>query len=201
MYAQRFGVYPTDYLIEKAERLCNDIGVESLEDLSTVLWDDQLRKELDIIIKSKFPGSEICRTTLFQAAIVALGEDREAAFNFVQETVQSQWERVERIARREVVGDLPESLDTFVTELKAGKTRVEQVASVLGGKSRCSRCVEDIVNPREFEVGILDHYECKDTDPPGEIQKFIMTSHYVPDVDHTDMCPGCGNSLRSTLED
>jgi DNA-directed RNA polymerase subunit N (RpoN/RPB10) len=96
------------------------------------------------------------------------------------------------VARREILGEMPETLDEFMAMAKADDIPMNALLE-LGAARKCCRCGEEIVNPSEAAEVILDHYDA--TDSNVDLESLFIESQYAASADFSDACQWCGHQM------
>jgi hypothetical protein len=91
----------------------------------------------------------------------------------VRRDARREWHEIDRIARREMLADLPPNINELVEQLETpnGEGGIESWAAALGATRDCAICGTTIVEPSAFAEGALRHYGAEDED--GDLHQRI----------------------------
>jgi hypothetical protein len=94
----------------------------------------------------------------------------------VRRDARREWREIDQIARREMLADLPATIDKLMEELESpgSGAGIEAWAEALGATHDCAICGTSIVDPSAFVEAVLSHYDAADED--GDIQQRIETA-------------------------
>ncbi|MEQ8399701.1 MAG: hypothetical protein RIE24_21155 [Silicimonas sp.] len=175
-----FGRALPDYVITESVRLCADLGLEDLEPLAGALTSQVLRDKLDAVYSEKLP-IHIDHETFLVAVFYWLAGGEQQAINYVRAKAQREFDEVDAIARREILAELPGTVDELIVDLESwsSEDRTRLFAQALDIKDECARCHAEIIDPYNFAEAAIDHYGLADpeaSEAADRIQSAILGS-------------------------
>lgn len=175
LFKETFGRSPPDYVIRLAVNLCKELDIRSLEKLPAILRREEFRTKLADAYRAIMPVS-ISAEDVFLATLHALARGEAHAISKVRRDARREWREIDQIARREMIADLPATIDDFIEQLESpgGEASIEGWAEALDTTHRCAICGTKIVDLSAFAESVLRHYDAADDD--GETQERIETA-------------------------
>ena len=175
LFKETFGRSPPDYVIRRALNLSSDLDIGSLERLPAVLGHEEFRRKVADAYQAIMPAS-IGAEGIFLSALYALARGEARAIGKVRRDARREWREIDQIARREMLADLPATIDELVEQLESsdGETDIEGWAEALETTRACAICGTTIVDPYSFAEAALQYYEADDGG--GELQNRIETA-------------------------
>jgi hypothetical protein len=172
LFKETFGRSPPDYVIRRALNLSSDLDIESLQRLPAVLGHEEFRREVADAYQAIMPAS-IGDEDIFLSAVYALTRGEARAISKVRRDARREWREIDRIARREMLADLPATIDELVEQLESsnGEADIEGLAEALETTRACAICGTTIVDPYSFAEAALRYYDADDGG--GELQNRI----------------------------
>ena len=160
IFADIFGRYPSDYTIRETKNICKNIGVKSLNKLKKILKDEKFRDSINNSY-NKVIASKLSNEDIFTLAPYAVSYDYKYAINKAKKRAVREKKESDRIWRKEILSELPENIEEFISEIKAGGINdllLYQIAEVLGSTNSCSICGIELIDPQGFEEALYDYY-------------------------------------------
>ncbi|ESX20179.1 hypothetical protein X747_29085 [Mesorhizobium sp. LNJC384A00] len=195
-----FGRAPPAYAVSLAVEACSELGVTTLTKLPRVLKRAEFRSQLAdaySAIVSVPVGSE----TLMLAGLHTLARGSAAGIAFVRERAQQEFAEVDNIARREMVAELPSTVEELIDEIDdpRGEVDVVSLADALGVADTCAACGAPIVDPYSFAEAAVTHYGLSEEaglEVFEQIEQAIMGSGVdVGAPDNSGLCSYCAAQL------
>lgn len=157
LFVITFGREPAEYAVRAAREMCEQVGLESLEPLEDALRDEEARMAVTEAYEAERRFG-LDREELFELLPIAASSGVETAAAEARRRGKADRAEIERRAREEILGELPETYDAFVEELRRGLVSVGLVAEVLDAAVDCWICGRDLVNPERLALGVCEHY-------------------------------------------
>ena len=175
LFKETFGRSPPDYVIRRALNLSSDLDIESLARLPAVLGHEEFRRKVADAYRAIMPAS-IGAEGIFLSALYALARGEARAISKVRRDARREWREIDQIARREMLADLPSTIDELVEQLESsgGEADIEGWADALETTRACAICGTTIVDPYSFAEATLQYYDADDGG--GELQSRIETA-------------------------
>jgi putative GTP pyrophosphokinase len=154
-----FGRAPPEYVLTQAKNLCAELGVSSLRSLPDTLKRQQFRDELGEAYRAIL-GLGIDNETIFIAALHAVAGGDSRALRYVRRRAKEEFREIDRIARREMLSDLPGSVEDMLEALESerGEAAIESWAKALDATRDCAICSATIVDAYAFAEAAVRHY-------------------------------------------
>ena len=160
IFTEVFGRGPREYALQQAYETCLDVSITTLDELREKLSNKDLRDTMIAAYKEEYPfGLNLSPEVIFSIIPVAVTKGDNAALMNVREIAQDEREGLENIWRNEILGDLPETFDEFMNELRDDEINVKQVAEALNVTDECFVCGETISHADSFLEAIANYYE------------------------------------------
>jgi ppGpp synthetase/RelA/SpoT-type nucleotidyltranferase len=172
LFKETFGRSPPDYVIRRALNVSDEIGVDSLEGLPAILGREEFRNKVAAAYQAVMPASIGAEDT-FLAALYALARGEARAISKVRRDARREWREIDEFARREMLADLPATIDEVMEQLEGGAGS-EGWAEALGTTHDCAICGTTIVEPFAMAEALLRHYDAADED--GGLHQRIETA-------------------------
>jgi ppGpp synthetase/RelA/SpoT-type nucleotidyltranferase len=155
-----FGRAPPDYVVMEALNLCDDLGINSLKGLPDILKRHEFRDALGDAYSKIFPAP-IDPETVLLAGLHALANGDRRALRFVRRKAQREFDEIDRIARREMLSELPATVDDLIEQLEDPRyeTDIVSLAEALGATTSCARCGATVVDAYSFAEAAIQHYD------------------------------------------
>jgi len=140
--------------------LCEELGITSLEALSGILKRPEFRDKLRATYSAILPVP-IGPETVLLAGLYAHAQDDARALEYVRNRAQEEWDEIESIGRREMLSELPASVEELIEDLEDPRHEIDivSIAEVLGATKECAICSDSIVDPYGFAEAAIEHYE------------------------------------------
>ncbi len=186
-----------EYELQYALTEFTAIGLAKVDDLRRFLPNDMVRERLDALHRRFFNGWPIdVLDAIVWGTKVAVVGDR--AYNEFVENVKREWEEVEAIGRREVLSELPETVEELIDNLgRYVDQGLVEALRELGGIVPCYLCGADILHPDLAYEGLCEHYDVEECvellDELNRVCADGLTD--CEDVDHPKYCPHCAHLL------
>lgn len=203
IFADTFGRAPPDYVVVEAVRLCDELGVERLENLPDALNRRGLRDKLDAVYREKLP-LPLNHETFLLAVLHSLFGDDEQAIAYVRTRAQGEFEEVDAFARRELLAELPATVGELIEDLESTRDddRIRLYAQALGIDDECACCSTGIIDPYSFAEAATTHYELDDpeaTDAADRMQSAIARSGVdVGGLSDSSLCSRCADYMAKS---
>lgn len=110
----------------------------------------------------------------------------------VRTQIKDEWKEITTIGRREVLSELPDTVDRFVDELQSGIVPVDALRE-LGGIQSCRRCGTEILRPELAAEAILEYYGSPELDV--DLEALLAGEHEVESVDVNGVCSYCAHQI------
>ena len=171
-----FGRSPPGYVVRSALNLCNQLGIQSLEQLPAILGREDFRKKIEETYRAIIPVP-IDVDQIFLASLYALAKGDRGAIAKVRRDARREWREIDQIGKREMLMSLPATIDELMSQLERSGDGgdVEDWAEALGATNRCYICSTKIVDPSAFAEAVLKHYDMAD-DEVDNISERIETA-------------------------
>ena len=155
-----FGRAPPEYAVTMALNMCDDLGIGALEGLPDILKRQDFRERLGQAYGALLPVP-IDSETILLAALHALAGDDRAAVRYVCAQAQREFDEIDRFARREMLSELPATVEELIEELEdpRGETDIVFLADALGATEACVYCSATVVAAYSFAEAAMHHYE------------------------------------------
>lgn len=196
LYKDKFGEEIYEWTLIDWVRYLNEAEVEKIGEVRKLLDDVKLRRTLDKLstrIRS-FPLENL--GWVVYSAFVATEASTKIGIKAVRKQIQSEWDEIVTIARREALIGMPDTLGEFVEMMKSNSFPTEALTE-LGGMQSCYRCGADILRPGQAAEAVLDYYGKPDVDEDLEslFVEVTVDSPEVESVDFSGACQYCGYQM------
>src|ERR1700722_304440 len=165
LFKETFGRSPPDYVIRRALNVSDELDIKSLEGLPVILGREEFRNKVADAYQAIMPASISAEDT-FLAALYALVRGEARAISRVRRDARRAWREIDEIGRREMLAELPATIDELMEELESGGegggAGVEGWAEALGATHDCAICGTSIVESFAFAEAVLRHYGVAD---------------------------------------
>jgi hypothetical protein len=105
-------------VIRRALNVSDDLGVDSLEGLPAILGREEFRTKVADAYQAIMPASIGAEDT-FLASLYALARGEARAISKVRRDARREWREIDQIARREMLADLPATIDELMEQLES----------------------------------------------------------------------------------
>jgi hypothetical protein len=193
LYRQEFGEEIYEGTLAEWHRLLEDAEIATIGEVRELLQDRRLAKSLEKS-SERIRGRGLEPTDLVLLTAVAIGEgNRRLGLRAARKQMQGEWDEITSIARGEV---LPDSIEEFAAQLKAGDLPLGECLAVLDCFHGCARCGESIFNSADDATrAVLEYYD-KENDIWG-IQKGIEGAGLEEGYyDNSRFCDYCGYMMN-----
>ena len=194
---------PREYELQYALNEFNAIGLGKVEDLKRSLPDDTIRQRLAELHRRFFNGWPIDEFDAIVWGTKVMVEGNRAYSEFA-EKVKGEWIEVETIARREILSELPETLEGLIDELGChdesggyASHGLLHALRELGGTLSCGLCGTEILAPDSAYEVLCEHYGVEECDELLDQLNQVCADGIAEceDVDHPEYCPHCAHLL------
>lgn len=119
----------------------------------------------------------------------------------LRKAVESEYEDIIGVGRRDALSDLPETMDKLIEKLGNGSMGSEDMAPILrelGGISECEMCGEEILDSDEASEALQNHYD-SDNEDLLDLLYNLEPSFPIDTVDESmsGLCHHCAHLLTS----
>lgn len=204
IYYELFNEKPTEFELQIALKELTELGIPTVEKLRKCLPSDKVRKKLDGLNRKYFGGWKVNNMdSLVWGVKVILSGDR-AYREFIDKT-KEEWDEVVAIARREILSELPETVEELIRDIKdrsLGRGFYEALEE-LGGVKECGLCGTNIFEPDTASEVLSEHYEIKNDTKIMELTELLYELYgdgtggeiECEDADHSGLCPHCAHLI------
>ncbi len=163
LFRQYFGRSPADYAVRQALDLCQRLDIRSLEWLPEYLKNDGnegFPEEARLAYLKIVGRGPLQNERVFLAALRAVANGKAKALKWIRHQANLEVEEFEHIASREMLSELPDTIEEFTEDLSLGRVGVglEQLATAFGTAHACYICQTTIVDPYAFAEAAIVHY-------------------------------------------
>lgn len=175
-FRQVFGRSPPDYVVRQVINTCEELEISSLEKFQKNLTRNDLREQLDktyqAVMRVPLSQEEIAIAVLY-----ASSQNDKAALTYIERRALLDYEEIDGIYKREVLGCLPQSIDKLLKEIEDGDANLSDLASVFETTSNCRVCGTTIIDNEALAEALIEHYDLTDADDiRSEIESAIYQS-------------------------
>lgn len=189
VFAEVFGRKPPDYVVQEAYEACLDEGITAVAGLRDKLSDKSFRDAVAKAYRDELRlGFDISAENIFTLTPVAVAKGDKEATKKARRLARAERKEIDTVWRNQVLGELPESWENFLTELEAQSIDVEAVAEALGVASACSVCGTTIVDDYSFLEAVAAHYGA-DMHYEGDLIRTLLdAADCWADNDYPNLC-------------
>lgn len=126
------------------------------------------------------------------SALIASEVSRRAGIAEVKGRIRAEWDEITVTARREILSEMPATVEDFITELRADSVSME-VLRELGGVGKCSRCSTVIILPERAANSVLEYYGNPEIDE--DLEMHFQGQPEAENVDVSGACSYCGHQM------
>ena len=189
------GIYQEDLfewsLIDWVRHL-EEAEVETIGEVRTLLGEANIRRTLDkLAMRVRGFPLENSEWAVY-SALVAGEASPKSGLEEVRKRVKDEWKEITAVARREILSELPDTLEGFIKELQSGTVPIDALRE-LGGIQSCSRCGTNILRPEQAAEAILDYYDNPELDV--DLEALFEEVPEVESVDISGVCPYCAHQM------
>lgn len=182
IFSDIFGRFPSEYIVQSAMNVIENVGLSSLKDLQAILKDTDFREKIDNAYRTQ-TGNRISNEDIFLVVPIAIVHGVDQGIKAARKRGKEYTKELENYWRNEVLSELPETIDEFIENIQFEETSILQIAKVLGGAKECAICGDDIIDAEQFEEAVYEHYDIDEND--GRITSALFDSG-IPLVDDND---------------
>ncbi len=197
LYKYKFGEDIYEWSLIDWVRHLEEAEAKTIGDVRELLEDTKIRHTINKI-SNRIRGFDLEDLEwAVYSALVASESSATQGIRAVQSRIQDEWNEIVATARREVLSEMPDTLEEFVELFKAGSVPVWALKE-LGGIQSCYRCGTDILRPEQAAEAVLDYYGNLDTELDLESLFEQAGSVDVPEVesvDYSGVCQYCGYQI------
>lgn len=116
----------------------------------------------------------------------------KAGLEEARKRIREEWVEITAVAQREILSELPGTMEEFIDDLRAGTVPVDAMKE-LGGIQSCSRCGIDILRPEQAAAAVLEHYGNPDIEV--DLEALFEAVPEAESVDVGGVCSYCGHQI------
>ncbi|MFB3884042.1 MAG: GTP pyrophosphokinase family protein [Thermodesulfobacteriota bacterium] len=192
LYKKAQGELPYDYVVQFAKTKCDEYGISSIKDLTTVIKSRTYKRRLAKAYKDR-TGWKPEDDLIFQLSPLIAAFGIKVGIDAATTRGQSEWEEADQIYKREIASELPETFEEFLEYLEPHTKddlddfpeRMYRLAEVFGALAKCSICAAPIVNEEIFSQNAQEYYGVEDLD--GKVEHLVANSG--ADIADETLCP------------
>jgi len=173
-------------------QLLQEAEADSIGEVRRLLDDDKTRSKIDEAIRSIRGFGLENHEWAVHSARIASEISRKAGVAEVIRRVRAEWEEIAATARREILSEMPETVEEFIGELRAGDVSMELLRE-LGGVGSCSRCATAIILTERAAISVLEYYGEPEVDV--DLESLFQGLPEAESVDASNVCSYCGHQM------
>lgn len=157
LFERTFGRLPPAYIVDTTAQRVGTKKIRA-DAVDLVLSDKAFLKQL------KAEYAKHCRfdppdEDVFRWSVDSVLAGRPSALREAARKGKEAWEEIDNVYRREILSELPDSVEELISDLENGSMLSETCAHYLGGTADCSVCGETIFHSDSLAEALLDHYK------------------------------------------
>ena len=200
LYYEVLGDKPQEYEVEFLLKQAEELRLQTIGDVRKGLREDVLR-QLSKIHDTRFARLPIGYDLLQFGMRFAVHGAR--AFDEYRKHIEDEWEEIERIGRAEILAEMPDTFDDFVSASERGDIPWDALEE-LGACSDCMNCGVRIFDPTVAAETVLDHYGFPETDinvEPLLLGALDDCPWEEESVNTSGVCPWCDHIVYMMSKD
>ncbi|MCI0527771.1 MAG: hypothetical protein L0Y56_10060 [Nitrospira sp.] len=163
LYKHKFVAEIYEWTLIDWVRYLDEAEIEKIGEVRILLDDTKIRKTLDMV-STQVRGFPLENNEwVVYSALVASEVSTASGIKAVRERIKDEWDEIITIAHREVLSEMPDTLEEFVEMVESGSFPINAVEE-FGGIESCNCCGVDIFRPAVAAGAILEYYGSPDDD-------------------------------------
>jgi len=204
IYYELFNEKTSEFELQLALKELTELAIPTVEELRKSLPNEEIRKKLDELHRKYFGGWKVDNMDALVWGVKVMLSGERAYREFIDST-KDEWDEVESIARREILSELPETIEELIKDIKDGNLGIEFYVALeeLGGMRGCGLCGTSLFVPDTASEVLSEHYETEDDEKITELTDSLYGLYAdgaggdieCEDADHSGLCPHCAHLL------
>ena len=213
LYHQNSGKHLLDFQIQQWMNVLQEEGVRTLGIAKDLMPSDDVQRKIRETYNNVWGFTEDEEADgvhwgtvglpvgmmLYYGTKIMAGDAK--GYRNLRKAVESEFEDVVGVARRDVLAELPETVEELIEQLKNGAMGPDDLAPILrelGGIGECDMCGEEILSSEDAHEALETHYN---SDKPDilDLLSAMESSFLIDTVDDfmSGLCHHCAHLLTS----